>query len=298
VFNGLNFGGTLVDTIQPFNVTDRADKPSSIFWINSYNYDWGSGYCSGGCNGLVVWTESGPTAGTACSGYTAGCPNDPFWFLQGGNGPILTGLAISTTHSYSLPPSAAAPNCTAASGPCVDTDYTFISGQVKYHAGELFGSFNTGVSGSNPAVAGPIWFEVHPIIDNNGQLTKVEERQEDCFECGGWVDNGSAYYATLQPDQENNLVMVFDYSTDKAYPGMVWTSRRVTHGDSLMTGAGGYLVGGSGAVSGVWGNYTATAPDFTIASRGLLWFSGQYATSSGTWGTAIGGAQYQTAEDQ
>jgi len=293
-FNGLNDGGTLNDTFQPVNVTDRADKPSSIFWVNSFNYDWGSGACSGGCNGLIVWAESGPTT---ANGSVPANPNNPFQFLQGGNGPILSAKVISTTHNYSFPPSAAAPNCTASGGPCVDTDYTFISGQVKYHAGEIFGSFNTGVAVS-PAVAGPIWFDLHPVTGTNGQLTAVEERQEDCFVCGGWSSNGSAYYASLQPDQENNVVMVFDFSSDAAYPGTVFTSRRVTYGDSLMDGVGNYLEGGSNAVSGRWGDYTATAPDFTIATRGLLWFSAQYAPSSGSWGTVIGAAQYSTAEDQ
>ena len=294
-FYGMSSGGHNVDTLAAENVTDRADKPSSIFWTNSFNYNFGNGVCSGGCNGLIVWAESGPTT---ANGSVPANPNNPFQFLQGGNGPILTAQTISTVHSYSFPVSAAAPNCKAGSGPCIDTDYTFISGGIKYHAGHLFGSFNTGVS-HNPAVTGPIWFDLHPITDNNGQLTAVEERQEDCFLCGGWVDNGSAYYATVQPDQENNLVMVFDYSTDKAYPGMVYTSRRVTYGDSLMDGAGYYLVGGGGTgVSGRWGDYSATAPDFTIATRGLLWFAAQYAPSSGSWGTAIGAAQYKTSADQ
>ncbi|HEY4815046.1 MAG TPA: hypothetical protein VIH58_10240 [Chthoniobacterales bacterium] len=295
--NNLEDGGTLVDTLQADNVTDRADKPSSIFWTNSFNYNWGNGACSNGCNGLIVWTESGPTSGSACAGFSAGCPNDPFWFLQGGNGPILTGIEMKTAHNYSLPPNAGAPNCKAGSGPCVDTDYTFISGQVKYHAGELFGSFNTGVA-VNPAVAGPIWFDVHPVTNNNGQLTAVEERQEDCFLCGGWASNGSAYYASLQPDQENNVLMVFDFSNDANYPGTVYTSRRVTYGDSLMDGAGTYMEDGSGGVSGRWGDYTATAPDFTVANLGLLWFSAQYATSSGGWGTVIGAGEYNTAEQQ
>lgn len=106
---------------------------------------------------------------------------------------------IGTTHNYSLPPSASALNCTASAGPCIDTDYSFISGQVKYNAGELFGSFNTGVSGTSPAVAGPIWFEVHPVVNNNdSQITGAKERQEDCFVCGGWARNGSAFYASLQ----------------------------------------------------------------------------------------------------
>ena len=211
----------------------------------------------------------------------------------------MVGKTISTVHNYSTPPNASGPNCKAGSTPCVDTDYTFISGQVKYNAGELFGSFNTGVSGTSPAVAGPIWFDVHPVTGNNGQLTAVEERQEDCFLCGGWSNNGSAYYATLQPDPENNVVMVFDYSTDAVYPSMVYTSRRVTYGDSLMDGAGIFLVqGGGSGVSGRWGDYTATSPDFSSSTVGLLWFAAQYAPTSGSWGTAIGSAEYKTAASQ
>ncbi len=290
-FSGMNVGGTLVDTLQPDNTTAKTSKPSSIFWTNSYNYDWGNGDCSGGCNGLVVWSESGPTGGTKPQ------PNNPFAFLNGvSSGPIMVGKTIATTHNYSFPPNAGAPNCKAGSG-CVDTDYTFISGQVKYNAGDLFGSFNTGVAVS-PAVVGPIWFDLHPVTDNNGQLTGVEERQEDCFLCGGWANNGSAYYATLQPDPENNVVMVFDFSTDTAYPGTVFTSRRVTYGDSLMDGGGTYLVGGGAAVSGRWGDYSATSPDFSSSTVGLLWFSAQYALSSGGWGTAIGSAEYKLATNQ
>jgi hypothetical protein len=290
--SGLNDNGTLVDTLQPNNVTSKTTNPSSIFWTNSFNYDWGGGACSKGCNGLTVWSESGPTGGTKPN------PNNPFQFLNGvSNGPVLTGKVISTAHNYSFPPNAGEPGCTASQGGCVDTDYTFISGQVKYNAGELFGSFNTGVAVS-PAVVGPIWFDVHPETDNNGQLTAVVERQEDCFLCGGWANNGSAYYATLQPDPENNVVMVFDFSTDTVYPGMVYTSRRVTYGDSLMDGTGSYLVGGaSPAVSGRWGDYSATSPDFSSATVGRLWFSAQYATG-GAWGTAIGSAEYKTAANQ
>ncbi|HEY6385989.1 MAG TPA: hypothetical protein VIX91_09930 [Candidatus Acidoferrum sp.] len=297
-FTGLEDGGTLVDTIQPYNVTSKTTNPSSVFWVNSFNYDWGSGICSGGCNGLVVWSVSGPTT---ANGSHPAQPNNPFAFLTGGNGPNLAGVNMSTAHNYSLPPSASATNCKAASSPCIDTDYTFISGQVKYNAGELFGSFNTGVSGTSPAVAGPIWFDVHPVVNNNNsQITGAEERQEDCFVCGGWANNGSAFYASLQPDSENNVLLVYDFSADNVYPGMAFTSRRVTYGDSLMDGVGLYLVSGGGSgVSGRWGDYSATAPDFSNAATTLLWFSAQYAPSpSGSWGTAIGSAEYKLPTTQ
>ena len=288
-FFGLFANGRTVDTVQPTNVTDRADHPAAIFLVNSYNINFGGGQCSSGCNGLVTWTVSGPTSGSVIA------PNNPFAFLQGGNGPILTGIARSTTHNYSLPPNANEPGCAN----CIDTNDTRISGQVKYHAGSLFGALETGVSGA-VATAGPIWFELHPVMsNNNSQLSSVTERQEDCFVCGGWASNGSAYFATLQPDLENNIVMVFGFSSDAAYPGMVYTSRRVTYGDSLMDGVGIYLVSGAAFYGeGRWGDYTATAPDLTTAQKPEMWFAGEYANSSGLWGTAIGGANYVKPSSQ
>jgi hypothetical protein len=137
------------------------------------------------------------------------------------------------------------------------------------------------------------------MSNNNSQLSSVTERQEDCFVCGGWSSNGSAYFATLQPDPENNIVMVFEFSSDAAYPGMVYTSRRVTYGDSLMDGVGTYLVSGAGFYGeGRWGDYTATAPDLTTAQSPELWFAGEYANGSGLWGTAIGGANYVKPSSQ
>ncbi len=283
-FYGLNFGGTQVDTLEPANMTDRADRPSAIFLVDSKNMMWGGGVCSTGCNGIDIWTVNGP----------ATAPFNPFAFLDGTSaGPTLSGITIASAHNYSLPPLAASPGCQAGSGPCVDTNDTRISGQVKYHAGSLFGSFNTGVAVS-PAVAGPIWFEIHPILSNStGAISSASERQEDCFLCGGWSNNGSAWFATLQPDPENNVLMGFEYSTDAVYPSTVITSRRVTYGDSLMNGAGVYLVSGSAQYPyGRWGDYTATAPDLTIANQPIMWFSGMYADPSGYWGTAVGYGQY------
>jgi hypothetical protein len=286
-FDGLNVGGTLVDTLEAANMTEWSDKPSTILLINSFNFNFNSGCSSANCNGLEVWSISGPS----------GSPNNPFDFLQsGGSGPTLTGVEVATAHNYSFPPKASEPGCTVAEGPCLDTNDVRISGQVKYHAGELFGSFNTGVSGTS--VTGPIWFEVHPIVSTSSVITGAEERQEDCFLCGGWANNGSAWFATLQPDGENNLIMVFDHSTDADYPQTAYTSRRSTFGDSLMNGAGFDIASGSSQVTGRWGDYTATAIDLTIANAPYMWFAGQYADASNGWGTVIGAAQYAVPSDQ
>jgi hypothetical protein len=256
-------------------MTDRSDKPGTVLFVNSFNIDWGGGQCRSGCNGLVLWSISDPFGSSA-----------------------LSGVVIGTAHNYYFPPGADEPNGTGGvcSG-CVDTDDVRITGQVKYNAGTLWGSLNTGISSSTEA--GPIWFEVHPILGTNGNITAAEERQEDCFVCNGWASNGSAYYADLQPDPEGNVVMVFEYSTDTVYPSVAYTSRRVTYGDSLMDGDGYFLQeGGAFYGQGRWGDYTATAPDLTIANLPSMWFAGQYANGSGNWGTSIGAARYVLPADQ
>ena len=274
-WTNLNFGGTLVDTIQPANMTDRSDKPAAVLLVNSFNIDWGGTQCRNGCNGLGVWSISNPFGSGA-----------------------LSGVSVGTAHNYYLPPNADEPNGSGGvCSNCVDTGDVRISGQVKYNAGSLWGSFNTGIP--NSTEAGPIWFEVHPILDTNGNITSAEERQEDCFVCNGWAHNGSAFYATLQPDPEGDVVMVFEYSTDTVFPSMAYTSRRVNFGDTFMDGDGFFLQEGQAFYNqGRWGDYTATAPDLTIANLPSMWFAGQYANSGGNWGTAIGAARYVLPSDQ
>ncbi|HEY2105707.1 MAG TPA: hypothetical protein VGH29_07970, partial [Candidatus Binataceae bacterium] len=135
---GFNFGGTLVDTLQPANVSNsNVNHPASIFLVDSKNIDWlgNSTLCSGFiCNGLHVWTISGPAA----------TPNNPFAFLGGGSGPSAHGITVGTAHNYSFPPSADEPNGNGGvCKNCVDTGDTRISGQVQYNAGALWGAFET-----------------------------------------------------------------------------------------------------------------------------------------------------------
>jgi hypothetical protein len=279
--SGATHNGTLVDTLQPANMTDQADRPSSVLMINSLNINFD------GPSGLVAWSVS-----------------NPFGWIKGGGKPVFTGVDVSTGN-YSFPPGADEPNgsggvCAA----CIDTDDSRISGSVTYHAGSLFGSLNTAVSGSSaPSV---LWFDVHEILDANGNVTSAYERQEDCIFCGSPNPNNAAYYfATLQPDPENNLVMVYDFSSDLQFPGAGYASRRVNHADGQL-GAIGLVFSGSAFYNQVctagqlcrWGDYTATAPDLTFPRFPAMWFSGQYANASFNWGTGIAAGKYLRPTDQ
>jgi hypothetical protein len=269
---GFTVNGILVDTLSPANPQGAGDHPSAELITNTFNILWN---CGGGCANLTMWSENNVAA-----------------FTTGGPGPTFTGVVLPTAHTYYYPPSADQPGDAQS----IETIDTRISGSMYYHAGHLFGSFETGV----PGVPGarPIWFDYHPILNTSQNITGGEERQEDCFFCGGQGTNGSAFFTTLIPDDEDNLTLTYTYSDDNIYPEMAVTGRRVTYGDSLMNGAGYVIAGGSGLYTQFrWGDYSAVAPDNSKPAGVLMWTAGDY-DASGNWGTAISAQSYLKPTDQ
>lgn len=269
----LNFGGLQVDTVQPANEFSPSDHPRAEFFLQSFNILWGGGQCTSGCNGLAVWAISNPLA-------------------AGGHSSVLSGIAVGTANTYSLPPNASQPACSN----CIDTDDPRIAGGVAYHAGSLFGSLNTASRSASGAHV--VWYEVKPVLDDNGggctnngcpTITSAAIVNEDCYFCGS---AGDWYYATLQPDLENNVTMVFHYSNGSEPPSVAYVSRRATMGPNAMHDNGIYLVNPIasytlGNAPRRWGDYSATAPDLTSASS-QVWFAGEFSNPAGTWRTAIG----------
>jgi hypothetical protein len=81
--------------------------------------------------------------------------------------------------------------------------------------------------------------------------------------------------------------MVFNFSSTTAYPGLAYTSRRVSYGDNLMHDPGIYLRTGQAQYNQFrWGDYTGTSPDLTGGP--FMWFSGMFSNSVGNWSTGIG----------
>jgi hypothetical protein len=269
---GFTVGGKLVDTLSPANPEGAGDHPSAELITNSFNILWN---CGAGCSSLNMWSENNVAA-----------------FTTGGPGPTFTGVVLPTSHTYYYPPAANQPG----SAQSIETIDTRITGSMYYHAGHLFGSFETGVPGVQGAH--PIWFDYHPVLNTAQNITGGEERQEDCFFCGGQGASGSAFFATLVPDAEDNLTMEYTYSDNNIYPEMAVTGRRVTYVDSNMNGAGFVIAGGNGLYTqGRWGDYSAVAPDNSAPGKVLMWTAGDY-DASGNWGTAISAETYLTPKDQ
>lgn len=283
---GLNVGGTAVDSVEPANEFSPSDKPRAEFLVNSFNGNFGGGQCStSACNGLVVWAISNPLAHGGAT------------FSE------LSGFVVGTANNYSLPPAASQIGCNN----CIDTGDVRISGGVTYHAGSVFGSLNT-ASASAPG-SHVLWFEIKPTLSDNGSscgstnlcpdINGAAIANEDCYLCGY---SGDWYYATLQPDLENNVTMVFHYSlAGSEPPSVAYTSRRVTQTPNTMHDSGVYLVNPIadyivGAAPRRWGDYSATAPDLSGPSS-QVWFAGEFSNPAGVWRTAIGHNSFNRIAD-
>jgi hypothetical protein len=279
-YTNLNVSGTIMDTLQPMNITERSDRPSSVYIVSSYNINSGGGQCSSGCNGLSVWGLQTPFTSASLAG--------PF--------------TVATTNTYSLPAQAPAPNCAN----CVETLDTRISSQVKYNAGHLYGALDTAAPGP---VGGILVFDLMPITNSSGTLTGVK----DVSDTLNYYSGAYAFMPAIQPDPEGNIVMVYNYSTTSQSPSTVCNSRRVSLGGNMAwVGSGAYSAVGAGNYTQYrWGDYTATAPDLTIPNRPRMWFSGMYTDgttncsgssggggASACWATIIGDAYFNTPSDQ
>jgi hypothetical protein len=277
-FFNFNAGGFTLDTIQPANEFSPSDHPRAEFLMNSFNIHFGGGQCfSSSCNGLVVWAISNPIAG-----------------------PEASGVIVGTANNYSFPPNASQSGC--GSSNCMpDTNDVRISGSVPYHAGSLFGSLNTASGAPGPHI---LWFEVKPHLTDTGScatsacphVNGATIVNEDCYFCGF---SGGWFFGTLQPDLENNVTMVFNYSDSSHFPGTAYVSRRATQAPNSMHDNGIFLTSGAAFYNQFparWGDYTDAAPDLTTAGS-RIWFAGEFSNGVGRWGTVIGANGFNLVTD-
>ena len=300
VQHNFNLGGTLIDTLQPANTFSPADNPRVEFIVNSENINFGGGQCFNGCNGLVVWAVSNPSA-----------------WISGGQAPVFSGVFKGTPFNYWESLGASEPGCSL----CIDTGDTRISGAVSYVAGTLAGTLTTSILADSPEGSTPEFFEIRDITlsDNGGACTSTSCAtitgfsfgQYECYQAGGTVCSGTpfstfgaggaAYYGTIQPDLERNWTMGFAFSNTSTYPGIAYSSRRVNFPLNLWHDGGFFLaVGQAFYGQGRWGDYTGMAPDIYDPNPENVgfWFSGMYSNASGGWNTQIGFNSFQQNSGQ
>jgi hypothetical protein len=254
-FFDLTLNGVPTDTTQPANFYSRLDTPRSEILVTSANIFFGGGQCSTGCNGLVVSAIHSPL-----------------------NSPTLSSVFVPTISDYSLPPNASQPGAPNS----IDTKDTRISGMVMDAAGTVYAALNTNGGSGQPAI---FLYQIQPFLDSNGNLDSARILNEIFF--GGGPH--SWYYATQQPDPDGNVTTVYNFSNPLNFPGLAYSSRRVSQPVGSVSDYGFLFFPGQGLYSqGRWGSYTAVAPAGLNTTTPTMWFAGMYARSDGTWGTAIG----------
>lgn len=276
--------GKILDTLQPANVSDRGGHPRAAFFTATENINFGNGQCRLGgtpaqCHGVTVWAVS-----------------NPFGWRVAAVVPTASAIYNPNTTFYNFPANASQPGFPQS----IETIDTRISGGTNYSAGGIFAAWETLDNAFAPEDT-PIWVELRPILNDNGggcsgtflnacpTLVSLEIRQDDFFNgVAGWANQGTAFFAYLQPDVENNVGMVFSYADNATFPLVVYTGRRVTQTLSTMQGIGNVAQAGATAyLEFRWGDYAAGALD--IASQGFpsFWLATQKVNPDSTWGTQI-----------
>ena len=271
-FGGLNEGGKLLDTINPVESLAHNAGPQGEIFVDSYNVNFGGGNCSSGCSGLVVWDFS----------------NIAF---SGSSNPSMTGATI-TSDTYTLPPMADNPPACSA---CLQTLDTRISATPIYQHGQIYAGLDTAVNnGSGKNVPGILWFDLSAYLNPgpsacpecttiNGSTSVL---QQGYFFFGGAAD---AYFPTLIPDDEGNLMMGFEFSSsaDGIDPSQAYAGRRVTLPPGSMSDAGIFAVKSTKPSSQFrQGGYGASS--WTGPGDDATWSAGEYSCpGTGDWCTSI-----------
>ena len=277
-FYNLNFGGSTVDHVQPAEVMNRGDQPRAEFLVDTkdFNQDCVS---NSPCNGLDIWS------------IYYGVP-------PAGGSPTLTGIHIGTANNYIYPVTSAQPGAASGTECAIHSGYAGISSTVYWSAGDLYATTTTAALNGDASDAFLYW-QVHPYLTNASPSTMsgASIRNEVCYGCNGIADGtGSAYYSAVQPNEEGDITIVFNYSSDSVYPSTAWLSNRTTEAEGTFEDTGFFLAEGDAfycQIDGVgrnrWGDYTAGAPYGSIRGlRPTFWFAGQWSEEDSDWGTYIG----------
>jgi len=281
--NNLTIGGTLVDTLQPANLSNPYEKPRAQFLIDSYNIAFSCGSSSSGCNGLNVWAVSNAI------------PN------SGSPGLVWSEINVSTPSSYTFPADADQPGDLNS----VDTDDERITATVSYSGGFLYPVINVGNGGTSAALG----WKVAVFLNDNGDGhctgtylnacptldSHTAVAQEFCYNCGAGHSN-SGYYGSIGVTPEGNWTMTANYSDESTNPGTFITSNRVTWPTPFHDFGGFICQANNGYTQGRWGDYTGSAGDIEAKGTGTIfpavWSSGMYVQSDGDWGTCIADSGY------
>ena len=193
--------------VQPADVMDRGYRPRTVPGRHQ-DFDFN---CNAGssCNGLVVWA------------IYYGVP-------PAGGSPTLTGSFV--VHGQQLHLSCYSDPASNPSGTecAVNTGPAGITSEVYWSAGDLYLTASTAAL-NKAARDSFLYWRVHPYLTNArpAAMNGSSIRNEVCWGCNGFTDNTiSEYYPAVQPTEEGDITIVFNWSSSSQYPSTAFLSSR------------------------------------------------------------------------
>lgn len=167
--------------------------------------------------------------------------------------------------------------------------------QIAYRGGRLYFALPEAVNCSGHVHDGIYWGSVVPQLSTLAAHTPqwiapvVSAYTELGVQC---YSNADAYMPTLIPSSENDLTLVYNFSSSSTYPSITFTGRSNTDAPGTMgQGTSHTVVSGSHSNdSGRWGDYSACALTTNGGSRGIVYCGGEFGGSH----TALGGFGWDT----
>jgi hypothetical protein len=248
-----SIGGICLDTVQPVKTLgSKASMPGVEYFASAENILFGGGVCSGGCSTWVLID-----------------------IIDAGG----VGITALGTPTYVNPPLADQPSCSA----CIDTDDPRISGTPVYRDGSIWAGLNEGVNNGTTVVSGILWAQVFPTLDSTNHLSGAFILQTNNLFFGS---DASVYYGGLAADDNNNMVMVWDYSSSVANPSTYAMSHKVGDPLGLQNCCFTLKAGATSTTNFRWGDFNGATSNEDPPDN--LWVEGEYSTASGDWGTELG----------
>ena len=273
-------GPFLVDTLQPAMNLDDSTGSSETFVqtmdgpdpLTSHFCGFTGGGFADACSGIGVWRMDNPIA------------HD-----HGGPAPRLS-ANYEATLPFLVSPAQTQPSCSH----CVDALDLRTTGTPVVRDGLLYSTWDTAVRNATQVVPGIEW-----------QITQLDEVGSGHATTSGYYNfsgNGSATFGTLMPDENGNVLMVFDHMSSTVFPEIRYIVKGADEknftgpGVLLKAGEASYRpqLCGTGTPAFVcrWGDFEATSFD----GAGHIWFASQYANTlqlgapqnGRNWGTWIG----------
>jgi hypothetical protein len=271
-----------VDTVHPVMTETMNTGPRGEVLISLWN----------DCSGCNTASTRGDPEGNDCN--VNACTGGVAWLVSGVDSPggvvVVTESRFSGGWAELLPPGGDVPGCVG----CLETLDSRISGTPVYSSGWVLYAFETRFNNGTQNVPGIAVEQLQiGMTDQNagcavnncasidGANTFLLQSADQVY--GG---DGDASFGALMPNNNGDWIMVFEFNSGSADPGVAYVARRATFHPLGFHDSGIYLSGGACANTGRWGDYEAAS--YTGFFKDQIWIAGEYATAGCDWATAIG----------